>query len=401
MSGFAVVLVLLGCEDEGQDPDLTPGGQPIVGPDLIIAPVVTPEPVVVPCEALRTVRITNRGTDDHVVDTITFTTDSSLSLQTELVLPRIVRAQGTFDLEVRIPAASPGVASAHFEVTSDEGTVSTDLVVDVGYGDSRAESFVVGLPKVDVLLVVDHSGTMESDYADPLARGIPQFLDALDEVADWQLILVTDDDGCNNGRVFSAADPDAEWIVDHAFDSDPDASDLTEALLELASRSLAQNAPTECNAPFLRPGSQLHVVAVSDEPEQSGRPASYWVYDFQVYSPDVTVSAIVDEDGDCGSGGDGYVDAAEATDGLVLDICTAFGPRMHELAGAVPVLPPRLVLADDALPGSIVATVDGATVEATYDADSRTVTLAETVSVGTAVDVSYAVPATCEEAISN
>ena len=395
LRGIVTVLVLAAACKEGGTDSRTPDGAPI-GPDVIVAPV-SAGPVVVPCDEVRIVRIENRGSEEHRIDTVTFTTGSAVSLETLLDVPRIVSAGGSWDLAVRVLADAPGPASAHVEVVSDEGTVSTDLAVDVTYASERTETFTVGRPKVDVLLMVDHSGTAEDDYGDPIARGIPALLDALDAVADWQLALVTDDDGCRNGRVFSNADPDADFLIAHAFDADPDASELTESLLELASRALAQNAPTECNAPFLRAGSQLHVVTVSDEPEQSGRDGSYWVSDFFVYSDAVTVSAIADANGDCGQGADGYADAAEETDGLVLDICTAFGGRMHALAGALPTLPPRFVLAEEALPGSIVATVDGSRIGATYEERSRTVMLAETVAVGKTVEIGYAVPGVCAE----
>lgn len=395
MRGIVVaVSICSGCAGKRSDSS-TPDGQP-VGPD-VIARAVAAGPVVIPCDDVRVVRIENRGSEDHQVESVTFTTGSALSLETALDVPRIVRAGATWDLSVRIPADVPGIVGAHFVVTSDEGTVSADLSVDVAYGSQRTETFTVGRPKTDVLLAVDHSGTAEESYADPIARGVPELLAALDDVADWQLILVTDDDGCRNGGVFSNADPDADYIVAHAFDADPEASELTESLLELAGRALAQNAPEECNAPFLRPGSQLHVITVSDEPEQSGRSGAYWVSDFEVYSDSVTVSAVADADSDCGQGADGYADAADATGGLVLDICSAFGGRMRELAGVLPTLPPRFVLEEEALPASIVATVDGRTIAATYDERSRTVTLGESVALGKTVAVGYAVPGVCAE----
>ena len=45
--------------------------------------------------------------------------------------------------------------------------------------------------------------------------------------------------------------------------------DYTEALLTVAANALSKTTTTGCNAGFLRTEALLHVILVSDEPEQS------------------------------------------------------------------------------------------------------------------------------------
>ena len=97
-----------------------------------------------------------------------------------------------------------------------------------------------------------------------------------DAGTDWQLIEVTDEDGCANGGVFSSASVDVQLLIDQAFSGVHHA--LTEALLELASVALGKTGAGQCNDGFLRPGAELVILVASDEREQSGVPAAAWLF---------------------------------------------------------------------------------------------------------------------------
>ncbi|MEQ1504851.1 MAG: hypothetical protein ABMB14_21630 [Myxococcota bacterium] len=390
--------LLTACDGAGDGSSATPTDAP-PPPDVAVEPV-GPGTTVVPCDGTATVNLVNHDTVDHVVDAIVFSPSTDLARLdlTDVELPRIVHPGVPVPLTVRLDGEAPRTTAATIAITWEAGASSASVSYAAVYGAAEHRTFTVGTPQVDLLLAVDHSGSMAANYADELAEGLPRLLDALTAAADWQAILVTSDDGCSNGPVYTAGDPNAAGrIADHAFDPSPD-DDLTEALLELASRALAENAPTECNATFLRPGSELVVLTVSDEPEQSGRDADYWVDDFGTYSASVIVSAVADARGRCGDGGEGYADAADATGGVVIDLCDrGWGDDLDQVADGLGQRPPSFVLGSDALPDTVEVTVDGESARATFDAATGTVTLRDAAPAGAKVAVDWVVPAVCAD----
>ena len=99
----------------------------------------------------------------------------------------------------------------------------------------------------------------------------------------------------------------------------------------------------------------------------------------------------------CGQGAGGYAEAVADTDGEILDICrSGWGDDLEDLADAIDDLPPAFVLAREAAPGSIVATVGGADVETSYDAEARAVIVPAAAPPGTAVSITYAAPGVCD-----
>lgn len=384
--------------DGGNAPDVDTLDLTGLAPTLVfLADDASRAPVLVPCDDVRILRIANLTQEDQRVDTLDVTLDDGLILTEDLHLPRIVGAGHTLDIPILVEAESTAALTASIAATSTVGPITGEATFDVVYVEERDETFTTGLPLVDVILAVDHSGAMASDYGEELGEGIDDYLDALGARSDWRLILVTDDTACNNGGVFDGSDPGAAaaWIADHAFDPSPE-SDHTEALLQLASDALAENATSECNYTFRREEAQLHVIAVSDEPEQSGRSWSFWVDDFEVYADEVRVSGIVDVGNRCGQGANGYDDAADATDGVLVDICDrSFGRDLADLADAVDELPAVFTLAAPAMPDSIVAKIAGKKVDVSYDPGEGTITVPDASAPGTVVDVSYGVGDVC------
>ena len=71
----------------------------------------------------------------------------------------------------------------------------------------------------------------------------------------------------------------------------------TESLLTPAAYATGKTNSGQCNQGFMRDGALLHIIAVSDEPEQSGQTAAHWVSQFENYVSDpalLRVSAVVD-----------------------------------------------------------------------------------------------------------
>ena len=106
-----------------------------------------------------------------------------------------------------------------------------------------------------------------------------------------------------------------------------------------AALSRANLAKGGCNHEFYRPDAALALVGITDEPEQSVNPWSYYVSYLQALKDDpsmVSVNAIAgDFPGGCGgaSPGTGLYEGVVATGGLFLSICsTDFGSGLTALA---------------------------------------------------------------------
>src|SRR5262249_3983567 len=156
-------------------------------------------------------------------------------------------------------------------------------------------------------------------------QGMGPFVDTLEQVSDWQMLEVTLANGCGNEGILDPRTQDVDTLlIADAFNNSGTNMTYTEKLLQHAALALEKTGPGGCNEGFLRPGSLLHIIMISDEPEQSNIAYTEWLDTFESYvvGPEyLRVSAVVDL-GMCGLGGGGYIEAASTTGGTILDICT-------------------------------------------------------------------------------
>jgi hypothetical protein len=168
---------------------------------------------------------------------------------------------------------------------------------------------------------------MDDDQA-RLASNFSTFISELNSYSeDWQIIVANDDNGCNaHGGVLR---PEATNFVTR-FQSAVSAGGgwWTEAGLTVTSEAVEMTDPGECNFGFLRPEAMLHIIMVSDEPEQSTSTWN-WYMDKVIAkkgsSANVKFSAIAgDYPGGCATAdaGNGYYQAVSATEGVFLSICS-------------------------------------------------------------------------------
>ncbi len=175
-------------------------------------------------------------------------------------------------------------------------------------------------PEVDLVLVVDRSASMDEERA-RLADGVADLVESFDELGvDWRVGVLTRDDGCLNGAVDPAdADPVGALLelMDGAWGLD------AEAGLQRAARAAAA-ADGGCTAGFFRPEARAAFLFLSDEPDQSARPWAELVAELRAFDPDVALSAIVGPPEGCEGArpGRGYLEAAAATGGATLSICS-------------------------------------------------------------------------------
>jgi len=362
---------------------------------------------VVPCGDSVDLTLTNVGSADLVITDADYTSDGLLTLDAKgLTLPLTLKPGKSKVVTVDFLPTDAGSDTGRLDITSNDprGVQSADQNGEGQYGDAQDELFTEpGVPPVDVMLLIDHSGSMEGNNKSDVKQGMPDFVNQLQAVSDWQLIEVTKNNGCANDGILTSATPNAsDLLVKHAFKAGGSIPYLTEALLELADVALSKTGPGQCNDGFLRPGALLHIIAISDEPEQSGRDYSYWLNDYYNYvsSPDfVKVSTVADINNACGSGAGEYVDAATATGGSLLNICgSTWGANFGDIASSVLAGARSYNLAQSAIEGTIVVTVDGTpTTSWTYTPTGNTVSISDPpIGDGNVVEITYNVAGTCK-----
>lgn len=406
---FGQVLVM------SDDPDTPEAPVDLLGYGSVPELQITPDTYVfgdafIPCGVSVELELKNIGSEDLRIDSLDYRSAGMLTLDASAVVPQLpvtlAPGEARF-VTVTFTPATAGSDTGVLEVTSNDprGVVSADQNGEGAYADSAVEVFTEpGVPPVDVMLLVDNSCSMSDDNLDDVQNGIPLFLAELQNVADWQMIEVTAQDGCANGGILYPSTPNADaLLINNAFNSP--FNPLTESLLQLADTALGKMGPGQCNEGFLRPGSLLHIIILSDEREQSGQPYTHWLgqYGQYVSSPDfVKVSAVVDLNVNCGdgSGPGGYLDAATATGGATLNICNAnWGANFSDIASDVLEGIRTYNLAEEAAEESIVVTVNGTpTTDFTYTSGSEggSVTInSPPVGEGDLVEVSYDVLADC------
>ena len=241
------------------------------------------------------------------------------------------------------------------------------LSAETTAGGAQIEVFEGQAPsKVDVLFVVDDSGSMEEEQIS-LATNFDAFIHAAEQWETDFRIAVTTTDPAVGGALKGAApvvtDANTAAFAENVLVGT--AGSLTEQ--GLAAAAAALSGPF---APYLRPDATLVLVFVSDEDDQSPGPVEPYLAAYRsAKSGDddlLGAFAIVGPPGGCvegagsASGGLRYIQAAEQTGGSWASICDpsfaaalgsfgagTFGPRTEfELSGAP-------------APGSVTVTVGG------------------------------------------
>lgn len=391
------------------DPDTPEAPVDLLGYGKVPELQITPDSYVfgdafIPCGSSVELELKNVGSEDLVITELDYRSGGDMTLDAaalEAELPVTLAPGELRYVTVYFAPSTTASDTGVLDVTSNDprGVVSADQNGEGSFGGEQTEVFTeAGIPPVDLILLIDRSGSMQDNNIDDVENGIPLFVQELNNVADWQLIEVTADDGCANGNVLTPSTPNVEQLlIDHAWDGGLFNQALTESLLKLADVALGKTGPGQCNDGFLRPGALLHVIAISDENEQSGKTGQYWVTQYESYvaAPEfVKVSAVVDINRRCGdnSGPGGYDDAVAATGGSLLNICNAnWGADFADLASGVLAGVRTYNLSYEAAPETIVVTINGVpTTDFEYSSAGNSVTiLSPAVGEGDVVEITY------------
>ncbi|MCP4500721.1 MAG: choice-of-anchor D domain-containing protein [Deltaproteobacteria bacterium] len=299
--------------------------------------------------------------------------------------PYTIPPGSSMPINVRYRANAIGLVTGQIVVpTVEEGQVGPPVSIPI-QGEGTLETEQTDIfdqfqdPTVDVLWVVDDSGSMSAVNAN-LAANFPDFFTASNvNAADYHIAVTTtltadscvpdfsgnntcEDDpmsghytACGGNDRFltpASADPAGQFVcnvkVDNSSNVNPSrpGSDDAEGGLGaaknfLSGENVAAGGPNEG---FMRDDAKLHVIVVSDEPDQSRGPIDLYVDFFRNlkgFRNDslVALSAIAAPNGGCGSGdssptGDArYPDTVAALNGRFESICSSDWTGMMSALG--------------------------------------------------------------------
>ena len=255
------------------------------------------------------------------------------------------------------------------------------------------------------MFLIDQSCSMNEEQSQ-LANGFSGFVSHLQQhTTDWQVMVVNADDGCNNSGVLTPTTSEFHGQFTNAIASA--GGSYTEALLTVAANAIEATDPTECNHGFMRPNALLHIVMVSDEPEQSALTWDNYVNQITTKKGDPTLTVFSAIAGDYPNGcstadpGAGYYEAVMDTGGQYLSICaTDWIPHMSSLAGVSENTAPSRVLQLAYIPyeaASIIVTRNGNLLSNawSYNQPNNTVILDQAPLSGDEIIISYTRDVAC------
>lgn len=360
------------------EPDLS---VPLLGRGALGALQLSPNPVrfgqrFVSCVTTNTVTLRNIGEDSLDVIDLDVDADAAYTITSAPSLPFTLQPDQAVTVDLAFLPLSQGDHIGELWVAPDVGGVITsDLEGEGTFVSSVHESFYVEEPEpVNFLFAVDQSCSM-GNVQTQLANNFTTFVSRLSQAnASWKAAVVTT--GLSNGSSGSATECFVNGVlgphtpnllstfqqsITFGFQtSGARYSDPSEMLLDRAYQALRphRTGPGSCNAGFLD-GSDLHIVFISDERDQSPgtgmggavvgqNPSSGYISGYvgeyvAAAAPGfVTAHAIVDMAGTHSSGGScagpdggpyGYREVAQQLGGFTFDICSAnWGSILGDIA---------------------------------------------------------------------
>ncbi len=336
---------------------------------------IDPNPVdfgttAISCDTAADVYLVNNGLEMLQIDAIEFgSADGAMTLADPNVLPLQLDPGENAIVTVTFTPGGVGDSTSEIVVHSNDprGPQSATQSGRGEYGAMVSDEFDKAVdPPVDLLFAVVQSCAMDS-HATSLANAMDAFIDTIDDVTDgWRIGVVTKDGGCFNSGFIEETTPNYQTVFRDAVALGGIGADynFTEQLFKITDNAL-QDTQGGCNNNFQRAGALLHIILVSDEIEQSGVSWQTWLAGYETYVADpalLKVSSIVDVNKNCGDGsGPGeYDDMANATGGLVLNVCTEDWANYTEDLAAISLSAvDQFELSQPGDANTMVVTVDG------------------------------------------
>ncbi len=404
---------------------------------LIGALDISPNPLnlgqhAVGCEVENDVTITNVGNEPVTISDISQLGDG-FGVAFEEVLPLTLQPTELMTVDLTFMPLQEAEVTGQLSVVSDE-PMGTRIAEQMGSGllnDEVTQQWEFAIdPPADIMFSVDASCSM-SDNTSQLASNFSSFISQLSNYSNnWQVMVTGGDTGCNVGGILTPNTPNYTTIFQQAAKCKDDflspyfgdcnnmGSSYTEALLTEARNAIENTDPGECNAGFIRNEAMLHLIMVSDEPEQSvDMTGETWqqltdqIIAKRGSAGMVRISSIVgDVPNGCQSGGwfgsdadagTGYVDATNYTNGVFLSICDSWSdPSNLQLLAESSVLLDAYPLDHGAIEETIQVSVNGFEVDGQYwhyDENTQSVMFdSNAPQEGSSVTISYVPVGVCE-----
>lgn len=394
------------------DPELPEVRVPLTGVGNVPNLVVTPAShdfgeLPVGCADTLELTLQNVGTDTLEVTAWSYGGEG-YTIASEREPPFELEPYAYVSATVTFSPLADGDVTGELSVESNDPhgvVVATQTGAGLGAGTGEDHFTSVADPPVDILLVVDRSGSMDDDAAN-IATAFDSFINTLGTVTSgWHLGVVTTDSGCFNGGLLTADAADLATTFGVAVVTGDDYDIVyDEALFQIADAALRETAAGGCNEGFLRERAPLHVVFVSDEPERSTEIAVVWTWDWYlarwlpyVASPDMfVVSGVVDTEG-CNEGYSGYAEMIGATGGQARSICGAdWAAHLAALAEISLASAWTFPLSGVPVPDTLVVMVDGVALTGSWHWDeAQNAVIIDSLEPGQSVDVTYTLATEC------
>lgn len=324
------------------------------------------------------------------------------------------------------PKKSAAVLEIEHSVTQ-QSPLSVPMVAEGTLKSDQTDNFQQSKnPKIDILFVVDDSGSMSDNQRD-LGRNFKSFIQLAKTFnVDFQLGVTTTDTGGNNPfggnktpgelrgspTIMTNSTPNLETIFQQNVNVGTNGS-AKEAGLEAARLALSHPlATTGKNKGFLRKDASLAVIVVSDEPDQSPQAVQYYINFFRnikgVRNVDqFRFSAVIGYDpvtkkNQCSKSGAGgsasassqgrYLAVANATRGVAASICTDWAGTLRQLGALSFGLRSQFFLTRPADPTTVKVKVNGTAAPSTdwsYDAQTNSVVFKKPPAAGVTISVNY------------
>jgi len=416
---------------DSDDPD-----EPVLEVVLIgdgIAPVIDVSPteydfgsLYIGCEQSLPVTISNIGNADLEVSGFTFNTAADLYFDEDSSvngeLPWTIGAGSSVDVWVDYAPLDEYQDVSYLMVESNDpsspSTMSTQSGNGLLYGLS-SDSFEQPINgSTDILFGLDWSCSMYDDIANVQAN-FSSFITTLASMdADYHVAVIVEDSGCVlGGDTYidgTMSEADQQSIFDTMVGTSSNQGSNTERIFSLFESALSSSNRGNggCNDGFYRDSAKLNLVAVSDEPEQSGNPYTYYTSLFSSLkqdSDDFVFHAVAADNpnnggsNSCGASYDSrYEDATIDTGGLYLSICaTDWGGHLETLAENAAQDLSSFELTDQPVPETIEVQVDGITTVSgwSYNSGDNTVDfeLDYVPEGGSTIDVDYVLLGDCTQ----
>ncbi len=330
------------------------------------------------CVASQTYEISNIGNAPLMVEEFQFATPSAVDLEFrhDLTLPLEIAPEASAEVYVDYHPLDDFTDEAFLTVLSNDPFTPSYLVTATGsageYGDNLDVYEQPIKAATDVLFTLDRSCSMSEDLEN-VAANFATFINALSGVdADFHVAAAVDDSGCIRGadpyidNTFNGADAVAAFeTMANIYGSYGSNTERGFALAE-AALSAGNVGPGGCNEGFYREDAYLAIVAVSDEPEQSPNPWTFYVGLWQSMKDDpeefIYHAVAGDYPSGCGTAdpGTGYYEATVATGGVFLSICADdWAAHLEVLAASSIAQKTSFGLTQPPVPDTIEVAIDG------------------------------------------